>query len=772
VSAVEPDTSMSAPETVLQDRYRIVRVIGKGGTGAVYEAVDLRLGNRVALKQTIIPAEQTVNLLEREARLLARLRHPALPRIIDHFADGNYQYLVMEFIGGDDLGALLIQRDRPFELRRVLEWADQLLDALDYLHRQNPPVLHRDIKPQNLKLTVDDDIVLLDFGLAKGGAGSQSIYRTNESIFGYTPHYAPLEQINGAGTETRSDLYSLAATLYHLLTGVQPPDALTRATAVLRRLPDPLIAPDLLNAVVPKEMSALLIQALALNPDERPASAADMRASLAKIRVRQYTADPERMFIYPADADTLSVARAQEYYYGTGNVQSLIPTTRQSDMQAVQHPMPSGALTQKAPDTQHSNSGSVSRYAALWQRMRANGLRGWRALRRYTDRLPSPWNRYVLPASSILALLLITLSVSLIISPGRLKPTAISSPEIRSAISTSTPAANPALHTLPTTQKPVQIFTPDATMAIKDGSSSAVQPIARRMTPDEVYAITLPITLTVEGEALDQARVFKLESSETGYLLPLEVSGGDSTHVTLLLTMLPSAFRGEATLTLTIDGIPQPQVSVVVRDFLEQRAVAGVRREYRYTGRIGVDELGAYTSIHTAPDAASDRFAVLRNGDIVEILRNDIDGWYQVRIRQSGNFFHLGAVGWIERWLIDNQHVPPLVFDGILGETPTDRAVRCGTQSNSSIYGSVEDQRGQGIAGATLTVTSADGRNQFSVRTRANGTYTVPRLGCTTWIVRLTSVSDFPEFRANEVRVTNLNGGKYTAAEVRFRQRP
>jgi serine/threonine protein kinase len=243
---------MPAPETVLQDRYRIVRVIGKGGTGAVYEAVDLRLGNRVALKQTVIPAEQTVNLLEREARLLARLRHPALPRIIDHFADGNYQYLVMEFIGGDDLGALLIQRDRPFELRRVLEWADQLLDALDYLHRQNPPVLHRDIKPQNLKLTADDDIVLLDFGLAKGGAGSQSIYRTNESIFGYTPHYAPLEQINGAGTEARSDLYSLAATLYHLLTGVQPPDALTRATAVLRRLPDPLIAPDLLNAAISK----------------------------------------------------------------------------------------------------------------------------------------------------------------------------------------------------------------------------------------------------------------------------------------------------------------------------------------------------------------------------------------------------------------------------------------------------------------------------------------------------------------------------------------
>jgi serine/threonine protein kinase len=755
---------MSAPETVLQDRYRIVRIIGKGGTGAVYEAVDLRLGNRVALKQTIIPAEQTINLLEREARLLARLRHPALPRIIDHFADGTYQYLVMEFIGGDDLGALLIQRDRPFELRRVLEWADQLLDALDYLHRQNPPVLHRDIKPQNLKLTADDNIVLLDFGLAKGGAGSQSIHRTNESIFGYTPHYAPLEQINGAGTEARSDLYSLAATLYHLLTGVQPPDALTRATAVLRRLPDPLIAPDLLNAAIPKEMSALLMQTLALNLDERPASAADMRASLATIRAGQHTADPERMVIYPADADTLSVAQAHEHY-GAGNVQSLTPTTRPSDTQAAQHPTPSGALTQRTPATQRSASGGAGRSAVLWQRMRATGLRGWCALRSYADRLPSPWNRYALPASGVLALL-IMFSVALVVGSGRPAPMASSSPEMHSAVSASTPVASPALHTLPITQVPVQIFAPDATTA------TSVQPIARRVTPDEVYAVTLPVTLTVEGEALDQARVFKLESSETGYLLPLEVSGGDSAHVTLLLTMLPSAFRGEATLTLTIDGVPQPQISVVVRDFLERRTVAGVRSEYRYTERIGVDELGAYTSLYVAPDAASDRFAVLRNDDVVEILRNDTAGWYQVRIQQSGNSFHLGAIGWIERWLIDNQRVPPLIFDGILGQTPTDRAVRCGTQFNSSIYGSVEDRRGQGVAGATLTVTSADGRNQFSVRTRANGTYTVSGLGCTTWIVRLTSVADFPEFQANEVRVTNLNGGRYTAAEVRFRQRP
>ncbi|MGQ9549245.1 MAG: serine/threonine-protein kinase, partial [Roseiflexus sp.] len=377
--AVEPDTSMLAPDTVLQDRYRIIRIIGKGGSGAVYEAVDLRLENRVALKQTVISLEQKVNLLEREARLLARLRHPALPRIIDHFVDGNYQYLVMEFIGGDDLGTLLLQRNRPFEIRRALEWADQLLEALEYLHRQNPPVLHRDIKPQNLKLTTDDDIVLLDFGLAKGGAGSYSIHQTNESIFGYTPHYAPLEQINGTGTEPRSDLYGLAATLYHLLTGVQPPDALTRATAILRRLPDPLIAPDLLNAAIPGEISTLLMQALALDPDERPTSAANMRASLAKIRAGQQIAEPERMLIYPADADTLSIAHAQEHPLDRKN-QYLTPTARPSDTKAAPRPIPSGDLTQRTPEMQRNNSGGIRRSIALWQQLRATGLRGWRAL--------------------------------------------------------------------------------------------------------------------------------------------------------------------------------------------------------------------------------------------------------------------------------------------------------------------------------------------------------------------------------------------------------
>ena len=271
---------MLTPETVLQGRYKVVRQLGQGGMGTVYEALDERLDTVVALKETVFTDERLRKQFEREARLLARLHHPALPRVSDHFSEGDGQFLVMQFIPGDDLSVMMAQKNGPFPPDQVLTWADQLLDALDYLHTQEPQIVHRDIKPQNLKLTSRGQIILLDFGLAKGQAGEISRVTTSASIFGYTPNYAPLEQIQALGTDSRSDLYSLAATVYHLLTGTKPPDALTRAAALVNGQSDPLLPATELNPGVASEVSNVLKQAMAQNKDQRFASAAEMRKAL------------------------------------------------------------------------------------------------------------------------------------------------------------------------------------------------------------------------------------------------------------------------------------------------------------------------------------------------------------------------------------------------------------------------------------------------------------------------------------------------------------
>jgi serine/threonine protein kinase len=272
---------MLTPGTTLQGRYKIVRQLGQGGMGTVYEAVDQRLDTTVALKETFFADERLRKQFEREARLLARLHHPALPRVSDHFSEGEGQFLVMQYIPGDDLSEMMTQRrGGPFPAEQVLMWADQLLDALDYLHTQEPQIIHRDIKPQNLKLTARGQIILLDFGLAKGQAGEISRVTTAASIFGYTPNYAPLEQIQGLGTDSRSDLYSLAATIYHLLSGTKPPDALTRAASLVNGQPDPLVPATQLNPAVAPEVSSVLQQAMSQNREQRFGSAVEMRKAL------------------------------------------------------------------------------------------------------------------------------------------------------------------------------------------------------------------------------------------------------------------------------------------------------------------------------------------------------------------------------------------------------------------------------------------------------------------------------------------------------------
>jgi len=266
--------------TTLQQRYRIDKQIGQGGMGAVYVATDERFGSTVAIKETLCMDDNFRKAIEREARLLNSLKHSALPRVSDHFLERESQFLVMEYVQGEDLCRMLDEQGHAFPVEQVLKWADQLLDALDYLHNQSIPVVHRDIKPQNLKITPRGQMVLLDFGLAKGNPTDGGHQTAAKSIFGYSRNYASLEQIQGTGTDPRSDLYSLAATLYHLLTNTAPEDALTRAMSVLSQKPDPLMPANLINPKVPAGVAGVLQKALDLNAAERPSSAAEMKQML------------------------------------------------------------------------------------------------------------------------------------------------------------------------------------------------------------------------------------------------------------------------------------------------------------------------------------------------------------------------------------------------------------------------------------------------------------------------------------------------------------
>ncbi|MCU0237962.1 MAG: protein kinase [Pyrinomonadaceae bacterium] len=269
-----------APNTVLQGRYVVGSLIGKGGMGEVYLGKDQRLGNNVALKRTFFTDDELLSgAFEREAKMLANLRHNVLPKVIDHFTENEEQFLVMEYIGGEDLSQRLKTTKAAFPVNWVLFWADELLDSLAYLHAHNPPIVHRDIKPQNLKLTKDNHIILLDFGLAKNTTGKTRV-STAASLIGYTPHYAPIEQIRGTGTNSRSDLFSLAATLYHLMTNTTPSEALSRADVILGGKPDPLKPPHELNPDISPLISNVIIKAMSLNQEQRFSSAREMQKAL------------------------------------------------------------------------------------------------------------------------------------------------------------------------------------------------------------------------------------------------------------------------------------------------------------------------------------------------------------------------------------------------------------------------------------------------------------------------------------------------------------
>jgi serine/threonine-protein kinase len=255
--------------------------------GAVYRAEDLRLEGRICAVKEVRPdpdataatLAQSREQFHREATTLARLDHPNLPKVSDTFHEGRREYLVMDFVEGQDLRQAVDEKRQEGTLldeRKVMEWTRQLCNALTYLHGLKPPVLHRDIKPSNIKLTPSGLIKLVDFGLVKLLATDQA--RTVTVLQGRgTAAYTPLEQYGGdtGHTDARSDIYSLGATLYHLLTNQPPADAKQRFLN-----PDVLRPPSELNPRISPSTERAILAAIATHPSERPQTIAEFRDML------------------------------------------------------------------------------------------------------------------------------------------------------------------------------------------------------------------------------------------------------------------------------------------------------------------------------------------------------------------------------------------------------------------------------------------------------------------------------------------------------------
>jgi serine/threonine protein kinase len=260
--------------SVLHERYRVVRVLGKGGMGAVYLVEDVKLyGKLWAVKELLerfIDAgdrAEAVAQFEQEAKLLVGLRHPNLPQIVDAFEQDGRHYLVMEYVEGQTLEEMLEQApEGAFAEEQVLEWTAQICDVLNYLHSHEPPVIFRDLKPANVMITPEGRVKLIDFGVARLFDPSKG----TDTLKMGTVGYAPPEQYAGQGQTTpRSDVYALGATLYELLTGDNPeahPFVFTPVRAVNRR--------------VSTQTSLTIDKAVQLDPNDRFPSALAMKAAL------------------------------------------------------------------------------------------------------------------------------------------------------------------------------------------------------------------------------------------------------------------------------------------------------------------------------------------------------------------------------------------------------------------------------------------------------------------------------------------------------------
>lgn len=259
---------------ILNNRYKIVKQIGQGGFGAVYSALDTRMDFICVIKENHETSPEASHQFIREAQILFKLKHPGLPLVHDYFeVTGSGLYLVMELVEGQNLSEIVSNRGTIQE-DEALKYIIQVCEALEYLHHQNPPVIHRDIKPHNIIITPEGKAVLVDFGVAKAYQANQ---KTTLGARAATPGFSPPEQYLLTGTDVRSDIYSLGATLYNLLTGQIPPESVAR----LMHKKLPLIL--LYQPEVSWEIIDVVNKAMAIQPHERYDSIIEFQKALSAL---------------------------------------------------------------------------------------------------------------------------------------------------------------------------------------------------------------------------------------------------------------------------------------------------------------------------------------------------------------------------------------------------------------------------------------------------------------------------------------------------------
>ena len=312
--------------SLLHKRYRIVEILGQGGMGSVYRAVDENLGVDVAVKENLFTSDEYARQFRLEAVILANLRQTNLPRVTDHFViNGQGQYLIMDYIEGEDLRERMERTGFIFDEEAVLIGA-AMCDALQYLHTRKPSIIHRDLKPGNVRIAPDGHIYLVDFGLVKLLKGGQA---TTTGARAMTPGYSPPEQYGTARTDPRTDIYSLGATLYAALTGVIPEDGLARAMDNLKLTPL-----RKRNSKVSHKLAAAIEKAMAVRPEDRFQSAEEFKQALLASNVKTQQLEgglditPSPQVKKVGDDSNLTGEISNDTGYGTGLPPPSIPGTK------------------------------------------------------------------------------------------------------------------------------------------------------------------------------------------------------------------------------------------------------------------------------------------------------------------------------------------------------------------------------------------------------------------------------------------------------------